>query len=532
MDPELERMYRNRASLPPAERRAVEAAYELALQQNTADYWSGTPTPPPKPSRTASASWGDDKAPRSDSQSRTDGAPAGDIGVEPEAGTGKKPRQRKSAPPQNNTAYGNAAREMAQFTRDAVKNARPNMPPETLSEDERDLEAYRADAETEASAYRDGFVNPQPGTEAWDAQGRNMDRSAGMREADVAQRDRQRKYNERAYELMEEGQMNPGQPLDLGTAEDQAAWDNWVRSSPDRMERYDPQGFAERQAAEDEKRYDRIAEQYGPGEAAAVRAAAMNGTVYLPQDSAARGRLAVRRTNESLARGAGPVADGARQALRDQDTRQAESNKGFRQKSADAAKKRQAEREADPRYQAWRSQMMLSGGQPTRAQKASINALNALPAGERAQALQFIAAGGRGATPLDVQAANAVQAVRALQGGQLGQGVMNPIQQQIGQNQIEQQNAQQRQEELSWLDDHVTANYADPQGVFNYLTRGAAWLGIPVHDNTEFTVAEQDQAIADLLARYPHLTYEQASQMVASVGRRRTTEARPAPAGQ
>lgn len=425
-------------------------------------------------------------------ESRVEGAPSGDIGVEPEARPARKSRPSKPSSPTNDTAYGDAASEMAEFTRDAVRNARPGVSPEPLSQDERDLESFRRDAATESEAYREGYTVPQPGSDSWDAQGRNLDRSRGMSERDVQHSDRQRRYRQGAYDQMARGQMNPQQPLDLGTAEDQEQWDKWVRSSPSRQERYDPQSAAARQAAEDEKRYDRIASEYGPGEAAAVRAADMNGTVHIPMTPGQKAKSEYRRNLEVAARHQGsgsqvvmgpdgkpieiPVSK-ARAELQEMDGRQAASNKAFRAKAKEAAAVRQAEREADPRYVAWRNQMMLAGGRPTGGiggSKAAASAMGMLPPEQQAQALQYWAAGGRGATPLDVQQANAEAAMQIARGAAFGAGA-NPAAAAAQDHQIRMQ----------------AAEYAD-----------RVWNALPYYERTE---ARRAQLVADVENRYPKM---------------------------
>ena len=165
----------------------------------------------------------------------------------------------------------------------------------------------------------------------------------------------------------------------------------------------------------------------------------------------------------------------ARAILADQDARQASSNKAVRAKVQEAADRRQAERDKDPRYAAWRNQMMLAGGQATggpRGTKAAANAIAMLPADQQSQALQYIAAGGRGATPLDVQQAGAVQGVRLLQGQNLGaQGATDLAAQQL-------QNAQRQQ----------AAAYADQE-----------WNKLPYFEKTE---ARRAQLMQDVENRF------------------------------
>lgn len=458
MDAELERMYRNRASLKPAERRAVEAAYARALAQHERDYrsapgkqfrprqpaadWTPPPEdpatpPPPRKKRDAARNRPATPSP----ESRVDGAPSGDMAVEPTAKPKFVPRQPADdwTPPPESPSVGSSptaralvaqgvsperaaalASEMdANTVRRQAAAADGTTPP---SQDESDLSAHQRDAATETGAYRAGRTAQQPGTAGWDAQARNMDRSAGMTEEDVQHSDRQRKYAANARRLQGQGQMNEQQPLDIGTAEEQRQWDDYVRSSPTRLARYAPEEYAAQRAAEDERRYNRVAQRYGEGESQQQRDADARNVVRIPQTPSQRKASEFRDNLETMAMNGDSQA---RELLAQQYERQRTSNKAFRATAKQAATTRQAEREADPRYRAWRMQMMLAGGRPTAADKARINAIDTLPADQRTAALQYWSAGGRGATPLDVDQAGAMNAMRLLQGANLG-SMQNP----------------------------------------------------------------------------------------------------------
>jgi hypothetical protein len=223
------------------------------------------------------------------------------------------------------------AAEVAAETVRAMKptnDREPMTTPLPLTAEEQDLEKYRADANTEASAYREGRTVPQPGTAAWDAQARNMDRtkdrnadgSGGMSEADIAQADRQRKYNAEAYRQMGRGQMNPQQPLDLGTAEDQAKWDEYTASTPELRERYRP---GEAAAAQSEAKYAAFREKYGPEAEAQLRADDARGVANFAtgRDPDAQARVAQRKQWEKdLHSPDKQVRDAARSQLRTQDS--------------------------------------------------------------------------------------------------------------------------------------------------------------------------------------------------------------------
>jgi hypothetical protein len=195
-----------------------------------------------------------------------------------------------------------------------------------------------------------------------------------------------------------------------------------------------------------------------------------------------------------------------------------------------------ADDEAIDRKKAWKAQAMLAGGQPTGGRggsKAVTNALMMMPEDQRNSSLRYMLPGGERAAAVD--ATNAATAGRMAQSAMTafltnnpGSGQLNPMQQQ----QLNNAQSQQQADIMQWAENHVNTNYAEQQGIGNYLNRGAAAIGLPVHDNTQFTVDEQDKAIKALMARYPHLTLAQATQMIDSVGATRTTAPRPkAPAG-
>jgi hypothetical protein len=178
--------------------------------------------------------------------------------------------------------------------------------------------------------------------------------------------------------------------------------------------------------------------------------------------------------------------------------------------------------------------MMLAGNNP---RKNMVNAWSMMNdpgvSDEQRRALQYMLPSGQLAAGVDAN--NAALAGRMAQSAMTafltnnpGSGQLNPIQQQ----QLNNAQSQQQADIMQWAENHVNTNYANQQGIGNYLNRAAAALGLPVHDNTQFTVDEQDKAIKALMARYPHLTLAQATQIIDSVGATRTTAPRPkAPAG-
>ena len=643
MDPELERMYRNRASLKPAERRAVEAAYAQAIAKSEAEYgvpsgkkftprqptddWTPPPedpvTPPTPPKKDAArnrpaaqppkkaakpfaprqpaANWkppAEQKpaplpAPRSTMtaqeaadhfsreahqqidmlnagrragtispemdrqmmqqinhllnlsnearnspsapsqsapkpaatrkpappkvapESRVEGAPSGDIGVEPVAGTRtasatweeNKPAAGKPFAPRQPTADWKPPAESpdeelsptakalvaaglsperarvraAEMDADMAKRrAAATAGTTPLSPDEQELAGIQHRAAAQTRVHR--ADNPRPGTAGWDAQARDMDTASGMSEAEVAHADRQRKYTAEARRQMGRGQMNEQQPLDLGSAEDQKKWDDYVRGDRQRQARYNPEAEAELRAAEDEKRYEHIGTRYGAEEASQQRDADSRGVARIPQTAVQQKANSFQRDLETRAMNGDQTA---RDMLVQGDKRRADSNKNFRRLGEEAAARNQAKREADPRYRAWRSQMMLAGGQPTRSDKRAINTAMdpSMTPDQRAASLQYWAAGGRGATPLDVEQAGALNAMRMQQGANLG-AMMNPAMQ-AAQAAAAGVQAQTQQDAYRKPHEEVLAEKYAPAG----------WLG--TYD--EFTPDEQKLMYDDLV---------------------------------
>jgi hypothetical protein len=204
-------------------------------------------------------------------------------------------------------------------------NAPPPMTtPLPLSQDEQDLEKYRADANTEASAYREGYTVPQPGTAAWDAQARNMDRSSGMNEEEVEHEDWVRGQQDRMRELMGKGEMNPQQPMEQPSLQAKREWDKFSRSTPALRERYHP---AEVEAAHREDHLRRIEEKYGPEVANDMRAGR---PVDLRTPEAKEASAQRKQWEKDLHSPDKQVRDAARSQLAAQDARNAQRRRASR----------------------------------------------------------------------------------------------------------------------------------------------------------------------------------------------------------
>jgi hypothetical protein len=82
----------------------------------------------------------------------------------------------------------------------------------------------------------------------------------------------------------------------------------------------------------------------------------------------------------------------------------------------------------DARMQSWRAQMMLAGSNP---RKNAVNALGALDEDQRQANLQFMLAGGRGATPLEVEAQRALANRGVAEVQAQNEGRMQQLQQEL-----------------------------------------------------------------------------------------------------
>lgn len=145
---------------------------------------------------------------------------------------------------------------------------------------------------------------------------------------------------------------------------------------------------------------------------------------------------------------------------------------------------------------------------------------------------RMLRGGFTGPTPLGVQAMNAANAGRMAQQAMTAFLTNNPqagVAAQAAQQQANAARTTQRQEAVQWAEDHVGSNYANDQGVGNWLTRQAIGWGIPLHDPTHFSAQEQVNTVNSLLARYPTMTEQEAWQIVGDIAGRKTPDPRPQP---
>lgn len=176
--------------------------------------------------------------------------------------------------------------------------------------------------------------------------------------------------------------------------------------------------------------------------------------------------------------------------------------------------RRREEKEA--RRKAYTDRNMLAGNDP---RQNLANAYNTLSPEMQQQAMLGMMFPD-GATPLDVQQARAMAEARLSANAAGATNINNPlVAQQVEASQQERRDAMLRDAEA-----YVTNTWADPQGWSNYLNRLAVGIGIPVHDNTLFTVAEQQKTVDYLVQKYG-ITEQEARAIVDTIAATRTTEA-------
>lgn len=174
--------------------------------------------------------------------------------------------------------------------------------------------------------------------------------------------------------------------------------------------------------------------------------------------------------------------------------------------------RRREDKEA--RRKAYTDRNMLAGNDP---RQNLVNAYNTLDPDMQQQAMLGMMFPD-GATPLDVQQARAMAEAR-VNANQAGAAQVNPLVQQ----QVEASEQERRDAMLRDAESYVTNTWADQQGWSNYLNRLAVGIGIPVHDNTLFTVAEQQKTVEYLMQKYG-ITEQEARGIVDTIAATRTTE--------
>ena len=126
--------------------------------------------------------------------------------------------------------------------------------------------------------------------------------------------------------------------------------------------------------------------------------------------------------------------------------------------------------------------------------------------------------GYRGATPLDVE--QAAETAKALQQQRmaLGQGFQQPSEAQVrGANAAADAKEAEVAGEIMKAARSIVGEYADNKGWMNLLSRiNPMTSGVDFHDPTVFTEEERVKALTKLLARFPHLSPEEAAKLLAA----------------
>ena len=182
----------------------------------------------------------------------------------------------------------------------------------------------------------------------------------------------------------------------------------------------------------------------------------------------------------------------------------------------------QRQKEEREREETWRAQMMLSGGRPTAASKATVNALRTLPEDQRASTMRYMLPGGQLSATVDAN--NAALAGRMAQSAMTAfltnnpaSGQLNPLQQQqLNQMQSQLPAAEQipvhkdkpgvHPSELKYADDYVGDLYSS----------GGGLMGI----SSEFSMAEQQATITHLVTDMGYKPAK-AQKIVDEIARRR-----------
>jgi len=288
---------------------------------------------------------------------------------------------------------------------------------------------------------------------------------------------------------------NPQQPMWLGTAEDQAEWEAFLRDNPDAQRRYDPAAYQANRAAADEaaaqKHGEKLRTKYGGDAERAYLESQQSGQpmdMNMVRTDREKEMIADRQDDEMYARRGN---NEARARLQSQDDRSGRSGamtnerlvpggsgETFGNRFARRSEEREAELEA--RRRAYSARNMLAGNDP---RSNLTNAFNLLPPEEQTAAILGMMFP-QGATPLDVQRANNEQLAELGQRVALGQGFQAPTA--MEQAAMEAQEAQRRAEMFDDVTNHIRVNYSGGQGILN----------------SEFDYEEREKTVRYVMGKY------------------------------
>jgi hypothetical protein len=184
----------------------------------------------------------------------------------------------------------------------------------------------------------------------------------------------------------------------------------------------------------------------------------------------------------------------------------------FRKQQEDNQKRRRQElsAERDKRRANWQATAMLAGGSQNlnSGNRWIAQSLVNMSDEDRANAMKYMLPGGQ--LHAQVDAANAEAAASMAQRAMTAFLANNPGSTPMQQAALEQQRGKDRQDMLTWAESHISDNYAYDSG----------WVS-SAFGFDEFTPAEQEAAVNDILQRYPGTTPEQARKVVDSIAARK-----------
>lgn len=428
MDPRLEQRYRNRASLPPAERAAVEEAYAAALAEYEATYRTGSSPADLDPVESS----------------------ATPITVEPTAGAPKKKPFDPAAVIASTTAgqlydRGQLVDSMRVDGMDRLTAARMRGADPDLSVDnDVDQNAVSIVAQRLIS---EGVAPASAISQAREYVLLEKQNVRDWMNTPRAPNDAARAAEARQGRFAEDYGVATGAPSDSGLAgfDGVRDWSGWSPGSPlppmiqdgsvlaDNARRARE---AERVANNSRERNEAIGKKYGPDAQGIAEAGDARGvTDYdATRTKPEQFRVDYRKQLEWDARHQGPNSD-ARKELRDMDARGAAARKTFRDKLAATPEAQAAKADRASRAAAWRAQSMLAGGQPTggpRGTKAAANAWTMMGdqglTDDQRSSLRYMLPGGQFAAGVDAQnMQNANDVIKRFMTSGAAAGMNNPL---------------------------------------------------------------------------------------------------------
>jgi hypothetical protein len=480
MDPVLEQRYRNRASLPPAERAAVEEAYAAAMAEYETKYRTGSSPADLDPVESS----------------------ATPITVEPTVGAPKKKPFDPVASATGGQLYdrGQIVDRMRVDGMDRLAAARMRGADPDLSVDndvdqnavsivaQRLMSAGmdRASAQAQAREY---VLLEKQNVRDWMNTPRAPNAAARAAEA------RQSRFEE-------DYGVATGAPSDSGLAgfDGVRDWSNWSPGSPLPPMAQDGSVLAdnarrareaERVATNSRERNEAIGKKYGPQAQEIAEAGDARGVTDY---NATRKPINQQRLDKRRALEAAVDAGvgGAQSELRELNNAGAASRKEFREKLAATPDAQAAKAERARRQAAWRAQSMLAGGQPTggpRGTKAAANAWTMMGdqglTDDQRSSLRYMLPGGQLAAGVDAQnMQNANDVIKRFMTSGAAAGMNNPLAQ--AQAEMAGLQAQAERDKLRSGDEDILGEKYAPSG----------WLGYD-----EFTIEEQQQMYDDLIAQ-------------------------------